>query len=87
MVTTMFWKRKPYSVKLIGRRAVLYRESDRAARIPSEPLYECEHDVAIYLSAVETWDSPHDGDALTAEDRARIQRHVERDFKARIQWH
>ena len=86
MVRAMFWKRKPYSVKLIGRRGVLYREGTKALHIPSEPLYDCEHDVAIYFDHVESWDSPHEGDALTEEDRARIRRNIESDFKVRIQW-
>lgn len=82
----MFWKRKPYSVKLRGRSKVLYREENRQVSLSSEFLGGEGPEIVIYLSITPCWDSPNNHVLLTKADLARIQERVEENLKCEIEW-
>ncbi len=82
----MLWKKKTYSVKMLGRSTVLYREGTRKVSLFSEFLVGQPYELAIYLSRVSCWDSPDDHTLLSEPERERIKGRVNEKLRGKIDW-
>jgi len=82
----MFFKKKSYHVQLKNvRSAIVYAEGDRRMEIDSEPASE-EYDVIVYVRTMR-WMPPHESEAVSSEDRIRIQKNIASELDTyRILW-
>ena len=74
-------------VRLRGRAGIEYRESGRVMSIDSEMLAGALFDMVIYRDSIKQWDPPYNSEAVTQEDRMRIEKNLMRELsKLRIDW-
>jgi hypothetical protein len=66
-----------FSVEVLGRTGMKYREGDRTLFVDSEVLAPGKG-IAIYTNSIKHWDQPHDAEALSAEKKAEIVNNIER---------
>ena len=60
-----------YSVEILGRTGLRYREGPRSMFVDSEVLAP-PRGLAIYTSTIARWDPPYDADELPADARRHI---------------
>ena len=68
-----------FSVEVIGRSQILYREAGRVLNIEAE-LLATPRTIALYTSSIIAWAPPHDRDELSAAERARVVDNITRAF-------
>lgn len=68
-----------FSVEVLGRIGLRYREADRGMFIDSEWLVG-PHGMAMRAADINAWDRHHDREPVTADDRARILTNIRRAF-------
>lgn len=76
----MFFSKKDYKVKLRGRSEIEYCEGDRKLIIGSEFLAGTAG-VVIYSTGLSHWEPPHEAEALSEADLARVKSNVLADLK------
>jgi len=59
-----------FSVKVLGRTGILYREHDRSMKVDSEVL--AARGIALYTKSIRAWDPPYQDIPVTADDKSRI---------------
>lgn len=70
-----------FSVEVLGRTGLRYREAERVMFIDSEVLVSNHPTIATRMSSVAAWRAPHDREPLTLEDRNRILGNIRRAFE------
>jgi hypothetical protein len=78
----MFWKKKPFKVKLKGRSGIEYIEGERRVLIASEFMSGEDPGIVIYSNDLTSWDPPHDHESLSESDIERIKSNVLEDLKS-----
>lgn len=69
-----------FSVEILGRTGMRYREAERTVFIDSEVMNEPDTMLA-YGSSIKNWDPPHESDPLDDSDWERIIRNIRRAFE------
>ena len=69
-----------FSVEVLGRTGLRYRERGRQMFVDSEVLTG-PSGMALYKDTIEKWDSPHEDVAMTDSDRARILNNIRDAFR------
>jgi len=77
----MFWKKKPFKVKLKGRSGIEYIEGERRVLIASEFMSGEDPGIVIYSNDLTSWEPPHDHVNLSESDLERIKSNVLEDLK------
>jgi hypothetical protein len=70
---------KGFSVEVLGRTGLRYVENGRAMFIDSEVL-TTPGSMAVYRGSIQTWDPPHESDAVAANDQERILSNIREAF-------
>lgn len=78
----MFWKNKPFKVKLKGRSGIEYIEGERRMLISSEFMSGEDPGIVIYSNDLTNWDAPHDQENLSEDDLERIKSNILEDLKS-----
>ena len=65
-----------FSVEILGRTGIEYRESSKAMFIESEILMTDVPNVAIWKDHIRAWKPPHDKEPVSEEKRTEILRHI-----------
>jgi hypothetical protein len=66
-----------FSVEVLGRTGIEYREGGKAAFVDSEIL-ATGHGIAVFKNSIKGWRPPHDKEGITAEQRQRIIENIRR---------
>jgi hypothetical protein len=66
-----------FSVEVLGRTGIEYREGGRSAFVDSEVL-AVGHGIAVFKDSIRAWRPPHDHEEMTAGDKQRIIENVRR---------
>jgi Immunity protein 74 len=64
-----------FSVEVLGRTGIEYREGDRAMFVDSEVL-AAGHGIAIFKASLKCWKPPHDTEPLSDEKKREILRNI-----------
>lgn len=64
-----------YSVEILGRTGLAYREGDKCALVDSEVLMP-PAGILVYQDTITGWQSPYDLTSIGPEDRGRILRNI-----------
>lgn len=65
----------------LGRTGLRYAEGGRSMFVDSEML-ACPNGIAVYRESISRWDPPHESDALSESDRARILESIVRALRS-----
>jgi hypothetical protein len=65
-----------FSIEMLGRTGIEYRESDKAMFIESEILMTEAPTVAIWKDHIRAWKPPHDNEQVSEEKRTEILKNV-----------
>ena len=68
-----------FSVEVLGRTGLCYREGERKMFVDSEVLMGPEG-MGVYSSSIKRWDAPHEGDVAEVE-RERILNNIREAFR------
>jgi len=68
-----------FSVEVLGRTGLRYRESDKSMFIDSEVLLG-PSGMVVYKNSIRKWDPPHQEEAVSNESRERIVNNVRSAF-------
>lgn len=71
-----------FSVEVLGRTGLRYREGDRTIFIDSEVLATRTPAIGIGSWSITRWDAPNEGDSLTDKDRKRIVDNIRQALEA-----
>jgi hypothetical protein len=69
-----------FSVEVLGRTGLRYREAERQMFVDSEVLTG-PSGMAIYKDSIEKWDSPHEHVLVMSSDRSRIVENIRNAFR------
>jgi hypothetical protein len=69
-----------FSVEVLGRAGLLYREGDRKTVLNSEILMG-PSGMVIYSKSIVRWDVPHDNQLIETPDRERILTNIREAFR------
>ncbi len=69
-----------YSVEVLGRTGLMYREAGRELFVDSEVLTG-DAGMLLYRESISHWDPPQDHIAIDAEDRERIIGNIRSHFR------
>lgn len=69
-----------FSVEVLGRTGLCYREAGRQMFIDSEVLTGASG-MAVYRDTIEKWDSPNENVPVTETDRGRILNNIRDAFR------
>jgi hypothetical protein len=64
-----------FSVEVLGRTGLRYRETGRQMFVDSEVLTGSSG-MTVYKDTIQKWDSPHENVAVTDSDRDRILKNI-----------
>jgi hypothetical protein len=70
-----------FSVQVLGRTGMRYREEGRSVSLDSELMNEPMAMLA-YAGSIKKWDAPHEADQVNDSDRRRIVQNITRAFEA-----
>jgi hypothetical protein len=73
-----------FSVEVLGRTGIEYREGSKSAFVDSEVL-ATGYGIAIFKDSIKGWRPPHDKEAISTEDRQRILDNIRRAITFRNQ--
>ena len=65
-----------FSIEMLGRTGIKYRESDKTMFIESEILMTDVPTVAIWRDYIQSWASPHDKEQVSAQKQMEILKHI-----------
>lgn len=71
-----------YSVEVLGRTGVIYREGSKTMQIDSEILAG-PSGIVIYTDSINSWDEPNDVSRIDDKERERIISNIVDAFKFR----
>lgn len=66
-----------YSVEILGRTGLEYREGGKSAFVDSEIL-ATGHGIAVFKNSIKGWRPPHENEELTAVGKQRILENIRR---------
>jgi len=71
-----------FSVEVLGRTGIEYKEGDKAAFIDSEVLAS-GHGIAVFTHSIKAWLPPHQNELITEKERDQIVDNIRRamEFK------
>lgn len=69
-----------FSVEVLGRTGLCYREAGRQMFVDSEVLIGSSG-MGVYKDTIEKWDSPHENVPVTDLDRDRILKNIRDAFR------
>jgi hypothetical protein len=64
-----------YSVEVLGRTGIEYREGNKSAFVDSEVL---TGGIAVYRASIKNWRPPHDNEEITEVQKSRIIENIRR---------
>ena len=70
-----------FSVEVLGRTGLRYRELDREMFVDSEVLTGSSG-LAVYQDSIQNWDAPHECGHISEADRQRILANIRDTFRA-----
>lgn len=70
----MFFKKKPYSVKLRGKSKVIYSEGIKKMNLYYE--MTAGEGIVLYDDELERWDAPDDKITISDEKRSQIKKNI-----------
>ena len=76
----LFESSEGFSVEVLGRTGLCYRENGRQMFVDSEVLTGSSG-MMIYRESVGKWDPPHGNISITESDRARIIENIRNAFR------
>lgn len=68
-----------FSVEVLGRTGMRYTTGSRSLSIDSEVL-DGPSGIGLYSSSISRWDSPHESDVLTMDERTVILANIQEVF-------
>lgn len=71
-----------FSVEVLGRTGLRYREGERTAFVDSEVLAEPDA-ILAYRNSIQRWDPPNESQPLDDSERDRIIENIKRAFEFR----
>jgi hypothetical protein len=71
-----------FSVEVLGRTGMQYREGEKSLFIDSEVLAP-GRGIAVFTNSIKHWAQPHDGEPISAEKKVAILNNIKRamEFK------
>jgi hypothetical protein len=69
-----------FSVEVLGRTGLRYREGNRTLFVDSEVLSGAAG-IAVYRDTIARWEAPHDADTVDQADRERILNNIREAFR------
>jgi hypothetical protein len=69
-----------FSVEVLGRTGLCYREGDRKMFVDSEVLMG-PSGMAVYRTSIARWDAPHHNESIEKVDRERILENIRDAFR------
>ncbi|QDV48102.1 hypothetical protein Enr17x_01110 [Gimesia fumaroli] len=83
----MFFKRKPYRVKLRGHSRVIYSEGSKVMNL----FYEMTSgdEIVMHRNELQRWSPPDDRFVISEEEQARIQTNISEELmrsKIPVEW-
>ena len=84
----MFWKRRPYKVYFKGLVDMEYIEGGKKLCPVCEG--QAINAIAVEKASIARWESPHENEPLSEEDKKRIMSNIEAHFGrwgTKIQWY
>ena len=84
----MIFRKDCYKVKLRGRSGVVYEEGGKTVEIEAEMLAG-EIDMVIYFDSIRNWQSPHENEAISLDEKNRIKENITVALKEKglvIEW-
>jgi hypothetical protein len=66
-----------FSVEVVGRTHVRYREGERSILIDAEVLAP-GRGIAIFTKSIKAWNAPHDQEAMSEEQKIAIAENIRR---------
>jgi Immunity protein 74 len=66
-----------FSVEVLGRTGIEYREGSKSAFVDSEVLVT-GHGIAVFKDSIKRWRPPHDKELISTEERRRILDNIRR---------
>ena len=83
----MSLRKKAFRVKLTGRAGLVYEEAGKSLGVDSEMLAGPRFDIVIYENSIKHWQPPHENEALSEHEKARIKGNIIKEPKRlRIDW-
>jgi Immunity protein 74 len=83
----MSFNKKTFSVKIIGRAGLIYKENGKILMIDSEMLTGGDYDMVIYTDSMNKWESPNDKLELTEKEKNQIKSNIKSELRnIRIEW-
>lgn len=73
-----------FSVEVLGRTGIEYREGARSVFVDSEVL-AVGKGIAVFSDSIKNWQPPHECDGITANERMRILENIRRAMEFRNQ--
>lgn len=71
-----------YSVEVLGRTGLRYREGERAMRVDAE-VVTGPSGLLVYRSTIRRWEPPHAAEPIDAAGQARILENIRAAFRDR----
>jgi hypothetical protein len=76
----VFESSEGFSVEVLGRAGLSYREGNRTMFVNSEVLMG-PSGMAVYRKSITRWDAPHDNEVIEQADRERILENIRDAFR------
>lgn len=73
-----------FSVEVLGRTGIVYREGDKAMFVDSEVL-ATGRGIAVFGNSIKGWRLPHEREQVTIAERQRILENIRRAIEFRKQ--
>jgi len=71
-----------FSVEVLGRTGILYKEGDRTMDVVAELLSpKSAHGIAVWKSSINKWGPPHDSENVDAARRETILENIRRAIR------
>lgn len=77
------YKEAGYSVEILGRTGMRYREAGRSVFVDSEIIVTSRDGMVAYWNSIKRWDPPNELDSLDEADRDRIMQNIRHAFESR----
>jgi hypothetical protein len=73
-----------FSVEVLGRTGIEYREGDKSAFVDSEVL-AAGQGIALFRDSIKAWRPPHENEPITEKERDQIVENIRRAIEFREQ--
>lgn len=81
--TNLYESDEGFSIRILGRTGLTYREGAKSTLVDSELLSSASSStMAVYKNSIQRWKSPHQDEIISEEDRNRIIDNLRKVFRS-----